>query len=136
MPALTLLPERRAFLVNPRTISTLLLNAHVAATPDARIQGLQGRNPLRVHADGSVDALVMLFDPPELVRVWNVHVGYPIDVLFFDRRNRLVHFAMLAALSMATVGANEPVAVVVELPAGSLGMTRVWSDLEFAFKDA
>jgi uncharacterized membrane protein (UPF0127 family) len=88
----------------------------LAATPEQRIQGLQGRRSLAAGA-----GMLFRFDPPEAVAMWMKNTYVPLDMLFIDRAGRIVGIAEdTVPLSLELIRAPQPVTGVVEVNAGTV----------------
>jgi len=98
--------------------------AEVASSTPERMKGLLGR-------DRMDKGEAMVITPCSSVHTF--WMRFPIDVLFYDRRNRII--ALLHGLRPWRVSGWHPLAAgVVELPAGTLAehSVAVGDELEFA----
>jgi hypothetical protein len=59
----------------------------VAATEDARAEGLMHRQAL-----AKDEGMLFIFPRDEILKLWMLNVHMPLDVGFFDREGRLIHF--------------------------------------------
>ncbi|OAN55959.1 hypothetical protein A6A04_10365 [Paramagnetospirillum marisnigri] len=87
----------------------------LASSPDQLAQGLMFRRSLEPDAG-------MLFDfgQSRPVSMWMKNTLIPLDMLFMDRRGRVVHVEEFAVPgSLIPRGPNEPILGVLELAAGT-----------------
>ncbi len=91
------------------------VRVEVASTPEQLAQGLMFRRSLEADAG-------MLFDfgQSRPVSMWMKNTLIPLDMLFMDRRGRVVHVEEYAVPgSLIPRGPSEPVLGVLELAAGT-----------------
>lgn len=85
----------------------------VAATPEARAQGLAGRSQL----DGSA-GMLFVFDADERPCVWMKDTELPLAAAFVTGTGRISEIRELTPRSMSLECSSEPVRYVLELPSG------------------
>jgi uncharacterized membrane protein (UPF0127 family) len=71
-------------------------------------------------------AMIFTYDPPEYVSMWMKNTLMPLDMLFVDERGCVVKIKQHAKPgSLATIGSGVPVALVVELKAGTVAAQSI-----------
>ncbi|MGI9245812.1 MAG: DUF192 domain-containing protein [Steroidobacteraceae bacterium] len=100
-----------------------LLEAWRADSPAAREQGLMFVNDEQMRPD---QAMIFVYDPPEYVAMWMKNTWLSLDMLFADARGCIVTIKQGATPhSLATIESRQPVALVVELKAGTVAKQRI-----------
>lgn len=90
------------------------LKLEVAATPDARSQGLMYRESM-----GDVDGMVFLFPAPYDYAFYMKNTPLPLDMLFVDTNRQIVHIeANTKPYSLNTRSSGVEVVEVIELDGG------------------
>ena len=111
-------PRERIAVETRASFRRLLFEAWRADTPQTREQGLM------FVADGEMrpdQAMIFVYDPPEQVAMWMKNTLLPLDMLFVDVNGCVVTIKQNAQPgSLATIGSRLPVALVVELKAGTV----------------
>jgi len=111
--ALDALPTERIVL-DTRQSGRHEFRAWRAATAEARAQGLMFVSSL---ADD--EAMIFVYDAPQVVRMWMKNTYQPLDMLFVDERGCIVNIAeRTTPLSLASIESAAPVVLVVELKGG------------------
>lgn len=91
-----------------------LFRAELAATPEARAQGLMHREHLEPDA-----AMLFVFEPPRRVSFWMKNTLIPLDMLFVDANGEIVAIeAMTEPHSLEPRGPAEAVRAVLEINGG------------------
>jgi len=120
--ALSAFPRERV-IVETRSARRHVFDAWRADTPEARAQGLMFVDSLRPD-----QAMIFVYAPAQRVAMWMKNTYIPLDMLFVDERGCVVKVhANARPGSLATIEAEEPVALVVELAGGTartLGLAR------------
>jgi uncharacterized membrane protein (UPF0127 family) len=89
-----------------------------ADTPRTREQGLMFVRDEQMRAD---EAMIFVYEPPELVSMWMKNTVLSLDMLFVDRRGCVVTVRERATPgSLDNIGSGYPVTLVVELRAGTV----------------
>ncbi len=111
--------ERSLFFPSQLRIITaqekISVSIEIAATEQARFQGLQGRRYLAPDAG-------MLFDfvKPQNISMWMKNTYIPLDMLFISADGRILHIAEnTEPFSLKTIAPPVPARAVLELKAGS-----------------
>ena len=92
------------------------IKVELAATPEEQSRGLMFRTRLSAR-----HGMLFLHDPPQKVVMWMKNTYLPLDIIFFDREGRVVQIVeQTTPLSLARIRSSQPVAAVLELPAGSV----------------
>lgn len=93
----------------------------IATSPEQKIKGLMFRESLSAQ-----QGMLFLYAPPQNARMWMKNTLIPLDMLFIDADNRIVHIhANAKPHDLTPIGAGRPVAAVLELngsEAGKLGI--------------
>jgi|MudIll2142460700_1097286.scaffolds.fasta_scaffold27290_2 hypothetical protein len=115
----TILPlsafPRETIAIETRSARRHVLEAWRAATPEMRTQGLMFVEDIR--AD---QAMIFVYQTPQSVDMWMKNTLLPLDMLFADAYGCIVKLHEQARPgSLATIRADVPVALVVELKAGT-----------------
>jgi len=106
---------REPIAIETRAARRHLLEAWRASTPKMRAQGLMFVDDIR--AD---QAMIFVYQQPEMVEMWMRNTIIPLDMLFADAFGCVVKLHEHARPgSLATIQADVPVALVVELKAGT-----------------
>jgi uncharacterized membrane protein (UPF0127 family) len=85
-----------------------------ADTLEARAQGL-----MRVAELRDDDAMIFVYDSPQIVSMWMKDTYIPLDMLFVDAAGCIVSIAeRTRPLSLASIESGRPVVLVVELKGG------------------
>jgi len=106
---------RETIAIETRAARRHVLEAWRAATPEMRAQGLMFVDDIR--AD---QAMIFVYQPPQPVAMWMKNTLLPLDMLFVDAAGCVVKLHEQARPgSLATIQADVPVELVVELKAGT-----------------
>lgn len=71
-------------------------------------------------------AMIFVYDPPQHVSMWMKNTLMPLDMLFVDERGCIVRIRENAKPgSLATIASGVPVALVVELKAGTVASQSI-----------
>ena len=62
--------------------------------------------------------MIFLLDQPRDIQMWMKDTLIPLDMLFFDEKWQIIYIHTAQPLDLTPVGANQPVAGVVELSGG------------------
>lgn len=90
------------------------LRLEVAATPETRIKGLMDRDSL-----APLDGMLFLFPSPHDYSFWMKDTRIPLDMLFIDDKNRIVHVeADVPPYTKAERASGQQVVAVIELDGG------------------
>lgn len=98
------------------TIGTAVMRVEVAATPEARAQGLMGRTKLP--AD---QGMAFVFDHPTTGRFWMRDTLIPLSIAFWDERDRVVAILDMQPCRVdpcPTYGPDRPYVGAVEVNLG------------------
>lgn len=111
--ALEALPRERVVL-ETRNSGRHEFRAWRADTPETRVRGLM------YVADLAPDeAMVFVYEAPQVLRMWMKNTYLPLDMLFVDERGCVVSIAeRTTPLSLATIESGSPAVLVVELKGG------------------
>lgn len=102
--------------IETRSARRHVFRAWRADEPVTRAQGLMFVRELPPRA-----AMVFVYDPPEPVSMWMKNTYVPLDMLFVDARGCIARIVeRTRPLSLETIESGGPVAVVVELAAGTV----------------
>ena len=100
-----------------------LFEAWRADTARTRAQGFMFVEDAAVRPD---QAMIFTYDPPEYVSMWMKNTLLPLDMLFVDERGCVVTIKQQAKPgSLATIESGVPVALVVELKAGTVAAQSI-----------
>jgi uncharacterized protein len=126
-PAGTLLlsafPRERIAIETRASIRRHLFEAWRADNARTRAQGFMFVEDADVRPD---QAMIFTYDPPEHVAMWMKNTLLPLDMLFVDDRGCVVTIRQNAQPgSLKTIGSGVPVALVVELKAGTVAAQSI-----------
>jgi len=111
-------PRERIAVETRASFRRLLFEAWRADTPQTREQGLM------FVADGEMrpdQAMIFVYEPPQYVSMWMKNTLLPLDMLFVDQHGCVVTIKQNAKPgALATIESRLPVALVVELKAGTV----------------
>ncbi len=111
--ALDAMPRERV-VVETRGPSRHEFRAWRADTPETRARGL-----MFVAELGSDEAMMFVYEEPQVRRMWMKNTYLPLDMLFVDERGCIVSIAeRTTPLSLATIESVSPALLVVELKGG------------------
>jgi uncharacterized protein len=111
--SLDALPRERIVL-ETRTTGRHEFQAWRAETPETRAQGLMYVSRLR-----DDDAMIFVYDSPQIVSMWMKNTYLPLDMLFVDAAGCIVSIAeRTKPLSLASIQSAAPVVLVVEVKGG------------------
>jgi hypothetical protein len=100
-----------------------LFEAWRADTARTRTQGFMFVEDEAVRPD---QAMIFIYDPPEYVAMWMKNTLMPLDMLFVDERGCIVRISENTKPgSLATIASGVPVALVVELKAGTVASQSI-----------
>jgi len=101
--------------VETRSARRYTFTAWRAATPRQHEQGLMFQKSM-----GAEEAMIFVYDPPTEVAMWMKNTLLPLDMLFVDGRGCVIRVHERATPgSLDTIDSGGPVALVVELNAGT-----------------
>jgi len=111
--ALDAMPRERVTLETRRS-GRHEFRAWRADTPETRARGLM------YVADLAPDeAMIFVYEEPQVLRMWMKDTYLPLDMLFVDERGCIVHIAeRTTPLSLATIESGSPAVLVIELKGG------------------
>lgn len=90
------------------------LQLELAATPESRIQGLMHRDTL-----APLDGMLFLFPKAHDYAFWMKDTRIPLDILFVNDEQRIVHIARdVAPYTKAERASGQPIVAVIELDGG------------------
>ena len=121
--------------------SGAVYRVEIAATPEARAQGLMYRESL---ADGR--GMLFLFPKPSVEGFWMKNCNFPIDIVWMDANRRVIfvsaHTPPCKEDPCPTYGPKEESLFVLEIPDGAaakekavVGSTVVFSNVPAASKE-
>jgi uncharacterized membrane protein (UPF0127 family) len=85
-----------------------------ADTPETRARGL-----MYVADLASDEAMIFVYEEPQVLRMWMKDTYLPLDMLFVDEHGCIVNIAeRTTPLSLATIESGTPAVLVVELKGG------------------
>jgi uncharacterized protein len=120
---LSAFPRERIAIETRASIRRLQFEAWRADSPRTRAQGFMFVEDSTVRPD---QAMIFVYDPPEQVGMWMKNTLLPLDMLFVDDRGCIVTIEQRAKPgSLATITSRVPVALVVELKAGTVAAQRI-----------
>lgn len=107
---------KESIAVETRSARRHVFEAWRAETPEQREQGL-----MFVKQMGADEAMIFIYEPAQYVAMWMKNTFLPLDMLFVDDRGCVVNVKERAKpQSLDTIAAGAPVALVVELNAGTI----------------
>ncbi len=90
------------------------LRLELAATPETRVKGLMDRDSL-----APLDGMLFLFPTPHDYTFWMKDTRIPLDMLFIDEKNAIVHIeANVPPYTKSERGSGREVVAVIELDGG------------------
>lgn len=90
------------------------LELEVARSKEAQMRGLMYRDSLAAQ-----HGMLFLYSPPIDAHMWMKNTLIPLDMLFIDTQNRIVHIHRNAKPhDLTPLGAGQPVAAVIEINGG------------------
>jgi uncharacterized membrane protein (UPF0127 family) len=93
-----------------------VIQAWLANTPEHRSRGLMFVEKLPADT-----GMLFVYAPENFVSMWMKNTYVALDMLFIDRRGRIVNCAQdTKPLSLETIDSAAPVIAVLELPAGTV----------------
>ena len=94
-----------------------------AESPAEREQGLMFVEDTRMRPD---QAMIFVYEPPQYVAMWMKNTLLPLDMLFVDERGCVATIKQNARPgSLAQISSGVPVALVVELKAGTVAAQSI-----------
>lgn len=115
---LSAFPVERIAVETRSSFKRLLFDAWRADTFETRAQGFMFVRDDQVRPD---QAMVFVYDPPEYVAMWMKNTLLPLDMLFVDSGGCVVSLHERARPgSLENIESGRPVALVVELKAGTV----------------
>jgi uncharacterized membrane protein (UPF0127 family) len=109
-------PRERIAVETRASVKRALFEAWRADGPRTRAQGLMWVEDAQMRPD---QAMIFVYDPPELVSMWMKNTRLSLDMLFVDARGCIVTIKERAVPeSLATIRSRVPVVLVVELRSG------------------
>ena len=92
-----------------------------ADTPETRAHGL-----MYVATLADDEAMIFVYDQPQVVKMWMKNTYVPLDMLFVDARGCIVSIVERAKpLSLASIESGAPVVLVVEIRGGAVAARSV-----------
>jgi len=120
---LSAFPRERIAVETRASFRRLMFEAWRADSPRTRAQGFMFVEDSAVRPD---QAMIFLYDPPELVAMWMKNTILPLDMLFVDARGCVVTIKQNARPgSLAQIESRVPVQLVVELKAGTVAAHNI-----------
>jgi uncharacterized membrane protein (UPF0127 family) len=120
---LSAFPRERIAIETKASIRRHLFEAWRADSPRTRAQGFMFVEDAAVLTE---QAMIFTYDPPEHVGMWMKNTLLPLDMLFVDERGCVVTIRQNAKPgSLATIESGVPVALVVELKAGTVAAQSI-----------
>jgi len=108
---------RERVVIETRSARRHVFHAWRADNFETRAQGLMFVTELRPD-----QAMIFVYDPPQPVSMWMKNTLLPLDMLFVDEAGCIVKLhARARPGSLATISANQPVVLVVEIAGGQAG---------------
>jgi hypothetical protein len=106
---------RESVAIETRGARRHLFHAWRADAPETRAQGLMN---VRELADD--EAMIFVYDAPQVVNMWMKNTYLPLDMLFVDTAGRIVKIAeRTQPLSLETISSVSPVTLVIEIKGGA-----------------
>ena len=119
-----LFPKFSKYSEDVRTIQLVGENIRVsvAHTPEAREQGLGGRNKLNPH-----EGMLFVFDTTAKHQFWMKDMLFPIDILWLSDTGKVVDIREIVSPNTypAIFSPRQPARYTLELPAGFVGDNNV-----------
>jgi uncharacterized membrane protein (UPF0127 family) len=105
--------------ISPATLTGTLPEAtrmrfEIASTPAAREKGLQGHAPLKDN-----EGMMLVFEQPQIVCLWNKGVPFPIDVAVLDNEQHILGHTSMEANSEKKVCSPVETKYVLEAKLGT-----------------
>lgn len=120
---LSAFPRERIAVETRASFRRHLFEAWRAESRPTREQGFMFVEDDAVRPD---QAMIFTYDPPEHVTMWMKNTLLALDMLFVDPRGCVVTIKQNARPgSLATIGSRVPVALVVELKAGTVAASGI-----------
>jgi uncharacterized membrane protein (UPF0127 family) len=120
---LSALPRERIAIETRASIRRHLFEAWRADTARTRAQGFMFVEDAAVRPD---QAMIFVYDPPEHVGMWMKNTLLPLDMLFVDDHGCVVTIKQNAQPgSLRNIPSGAPVALVVELKAGTVATNSI-----------
>jgi hypothetical protein len=120
---LSAFPRERIAVETRASFRRLMFEAWRADSPRTREQGFMFVEDTAVRPD---EAMIFIYDPPELVAMWMKNTLLPLDMLFVDARGCVVTIKQNAKPgSLAQIESRVPVQLVVELRAGTVAAQNI-----------
>jgi uncharacterized protein len=117
---LSAFPKERIAVETRGSFRRSLFEAWRAESVQARSQGLMFVEDAQMRPD---QAMIFVYEPPQYVAMWMKNTLLSLDMLFVDAHGCIVYMKERAQpQSLATIEARLPVAVVVELKAGTVAL--------------
>jgi len=115
---LSAFPREQIAIETRSSFRRLLFEAWRADTMQARAQGFMFVEDAAVRPD---QAMIFIYEPPQLVSMWMKNTLLSLDMLFVDARGCVVNVKERAQPgSLANISSGVPVVLVVELKAGTV----------------
>jgi len=94
----------------------------IADTPESRARGLMDavEGDLAVGGDGSIPAMLFVFEQPEFVAFWMRDTEVALDLAYLDPSGRIVEVHGLLPLDETPVASSVRVSFAFEVAAGTL----------------
>jgi uncharacterized protein len=115
---LSAFPREQIAIETRSSFRRLLFEAWRADTMQARAQGLMFVEDAAVRPD---QAMIFVYERPQVVSMWMKNTVLPLDMLFVDEHGCVVNVRERAQPgSLANISSGVPVVLVVELKAGTV----------------
>jgi uncharacterized protein len=115
---LSAFPRERIAIATRASFRQPVFDAWRADTPETREQGLMFVEDGEMGPD---EAMIFVYQPPQYVAMWMKNTLLPLDMLFADANGCVVTIRERAQPgSLAMISSRAPVALVVELKAGTV----------------
>lgn len=120
---LSAFPREQIAIETRSSFRRLLFESWRADTMLARAQGFMFVEDAAVRPD---QAMIFVYEPPQVVSMWMKNTLMSLDMLFVDERGCVVNVRERARPgSLANISSGVPVALVVELKAGTVARNGI-----------
>ncbi len=117
--SLDALPRER-IVIETRASGRHDFRAWRAETTETRARGL-----MYVATLADDDAMIFVYDAPQILSMWMKNTYLPLDMLFVDERGCIVSIAeRTKPLSLASIASGSPAVLVVEIKGGRIAELR------------
>lgn len=98
-----------------------IFHLEAAFSEEEKLNGLMHRTKL-----DSSDGMIFIYNEPETVKMWMKNTLIPLDMIFADRKGRIVYIReKTVPLSLEKIGPDIPVSYIIELNAGEVEKHRI-----------